>query len=161
MGHTHEYATRTEWTGNTGSGTARYDAYVRRHTTSAAGRPDLPASSDPAFRGDADRWNPELLLVAALSQCHMLSYLHRCALGGVTVMAYVDDAVGTMREDGRGGGRFEAVTLRPVVTVAAAAMADRAQALHAEAAARCFIAASVDFPVGHEPAVVVAEPAAA
>ena len=114
------------------------------------GRPPIAGSSDPAFRGDPERWNPELLLVAALSQCHLLSYLHRCAVNGVTVTAYSDRAAGVMREADDGGGRFEEVVLRPVVT------AERAEALHREASERCFIAASVNFPVRHEPRTMVA-----
>jgi organic hydroperoxide reductase OsmC/OhrA len=147
----HAYETRTTWTGDRGQGTADYRGYDRTHDTMAPGRPAIPSSSDPAFRGDSDRWNPELLLVAALSQCHMLSYLHRCALSGVVVTGYEDTAEGVMVETADGGGHFEEVVLRPVVTVAEPGMVERAQSLHHDAAARCFIAASVNFPVRHEP----------
>ncbi len=158
MSRTHTYAITTTWTGNRGEGTSDYRAYGRDHDLDTDGRPTLAASSDPAFRGDADRWNPELLLVAALSQCHLLAYLHCCAVGGVVVTGYVDEASGTMAEAPGGGGRFEEVVLRPEVTVADAAMADDALALHHEAAAQCFIAASVSFPVRHEPRVLVGRP---
>lgn len=157
MERTHTYRTSTEWTGAAGVGTVAYRAYGRSHVTRAEGRPDLPGSSDPVFRGDASRWNPELLLVAALSQCHLLQYLHLCASRGVTVLAYEDNASGTMVEDGVGGGRFTRVELSPVVRVASDEMVDLAAALHSEAAARCFIASSVDFPVTHRPLVEVAE----
>jgi organic hydroperoxide reductase OsmC/OhrA len=110
-------------------------------------------SSDPAFRGEAARWNPELELLAALSQCHLLSYLHVCATAGVVVTGYVDDAEGTMAEDSDGGGRFTEAVLRPRVTVATADMIESATALHEEASAKCFIANSVNFPVRHEPTV--------
>ena len=156
MGRRHHYETRTVWTGDRGEGTASYRGYDRAHETSAAGRPVLASSSDPAFRGDADRWNPELLLVAALSQCHMLSYLHHCAVSGVTVVAYEDEAAGTMAQEGD-GGRFEEVVLRPQVTVAEPGMVERAAALHEDASRTCFIAASVNFPVRHEPRIVVRE----
>jgi organic hydroperoxide reductase OsmC/OhrA len=155
MPRTHSYATHTVWTGDRGEGTAGYRGYARTHDTSAPGRPAIPSSSDPAFRGDADRWNPELLLVAALSQCHMLSYLHRCAIGGVVVTGYEDTAEGVMSETEDGGGHFDEVVLRPLVTVAEAGMAERAQELHHEAAQLCFIAASVNFPVRHEPRALV------
>jgi organic hydroperoxide reductase OsmC/OhrA len=88
----------------------------------------------------------------------MLQYLHRCAIGGVVVTAYSDDATGTMVEDKDDGGHFEEVVLRPVVAVADAAMVERAEQLHEEASRRCFIASSVNFPVGHEPKIVVATP---
>ena len=155
MPRTHHYATALRWTGDRGTGTSGYRDYDRTHEVRAPGKPVLPGSSDRAFFGEADRWNPEELLVAALSACHLLAYLHRAVLAGVVVTDYTDDAAGSMAEDGDGGGRFTEVVLRPVVTVADAAMTESAQALHAEAAARCFIARSVAFPVRHEPRVVV------
>jgi organic hydroperoxide reductase OsmC/OhrA len=156
MARRHEYETETTWTGDRGQGTASFRAYDRHYETTAPGRPAIAGSSDPAFRGDPERWNPELLLVAALSQCHLLSFLHRCAVNDVVVTGYRDRAAGVMAENADGGGRFEEVVLRPVVTVADAAMADRTEALHGEAAALCFIAASVNFPVRHEPQTRVA-----
>ena len=152
----HCYSTRTEWTGNLGAGTAGYRAYSRDHVLSAAGRPDLPGSSDPAFRGDASRWNPEDLLVASLSSCHMLWYLHLCAEAKITVLSYSDDATGTMVEAETGGGRFTAAVLRPVVTIEAGGDLALAAALHEDAHRLCFIANSVNFPVAIEPTVSVA-----
>lgn len=156
MAGRHRYETSLRWTGNRGTGTASYRGYDRTHEVYTAGRPPLAGSSDPVFRGDADRWNPEQLLVAALSQCHLLQYLHRAAVAGVVVTAYTDTATGTMVEDGAGGGRFTEVVLRPVVTVAGPDMSATALAVHEQAHAMCFIAASVNFPVRHEPAVRVA-----
>lgn len=152
----HSYDVTTVWTGNTGSGTSGYRDYARSLEVSTSGRATLPGSSDPAFRGDPTRWNPELLLLAALGECHLLSYLHVCVEAGVVVSAYRDDASATMVEDGAGGGRFTGAVLRPQVTVADAAMVERATAMHAEASARCFIAASVGFAVRHEPVVTAA-----
>jgi organic hydroperoxide reductase OsmC/OhrA len=156
MERRHDYEVSTVWTGNRGQGTANYRAYDRSHESSTPGRPPISASSDPAFRGDADRWNPELLLVAALSQCHLLSYLHLCAVGGVVVVDYRDRAAGTMAET-EAGGHFVEVVLRPVVTVESAAMVEGAERLHEEASERCFIASSVNFPVRHEPRTLVAD----
>jgi organic hydroperoxide reductase OsmC/OhrA len=150
MARTHTYAITTTWTGNRGQGTADYRAYGRDHDLDADGRPTLAASSDPAFRGDANRWNPELLLVAALSDCLLLAYLHLCATNGVVVTGYRDRAAGTMEQVGD-GGRFTEVVLRPIVTVAAESMIDTANALHDDAHASCFIATSVNFPVRTEP----------
>jgi organic hydroperoxide reductase OsmC/OhrA len=152
----HTYETEVVWTGNLGTGTDTYRSYRRTHEVSAAGVPTIAGSSDPHFRGDADRWNPELLLLAALSQCHLLSYLHVCAVGGVVVTAYTDHATGTMEETGDGGGHFTRALLRPQVEVASPEMADKALALHAEAHRLCFIAGSVNFPVDHEATVTVA-----
>ena len=155
MARTHRYQTTVTWTGNRGTGTSGYKAYGRDHDVTAASVPPLAGSSDRAFHGDRDRWNPELLLTAALSQCHLLSYLHVCAEAGVVVTGYTDDAVGTMAETAGGGGHFTEVVLRPRVTVSEAGMTEAALRLHAEASARCFIAASVNFPVRHEPEVTV------
>lgn len=146
----HTYAITTTWTGNRGEGTAHYRSYGRDHDLAAPGRPILSASSDPAFRGDAERWNPELLLVAALSDCHLLSYLHLCAVNGVIVTGYRDEASGLMEQIGD-GGRFTEVVLRPVVTVAEESMIAPANALHEQAHANCFIASSVNFEVRTEP----------
>jgi organic hydroperoxide reductase OsmC/OhrA len=153
----HHYAVTVSWTGNRGTGTSGYRDYGRDHDISAGELPVILGSSDPAFRGDKGRWNPELELLAALSQCHMLSYLHVCAVAGVVVTGYVDTAEGTMAEDGDGGGRFTEAVLRPQVTVAAPDMIDAAIALHDEASAKCFIAASVNFPVRHEPTATVGD----
>ncbi len=147
-----------DWTGNRGEGTATYRAYDRSHTITAEGRPPIPGSSDPAFRGDPSRYNPEDLLVASLSACHMLWYLHLCAAAGVVVTAYRDDAEGVMREEPDGGGRFVEVVLQPSVTVRTPEMVEAASRLHAEAHRRCFIANSVNFPVRHEARVAADGP---
>ncbi|ABP56413.1 OsmC family protein [Salinispora tropica] len=158
MNRTHTYEIATTWTGDRGRGTADYRAYDRSYDTVSPGRPLLAGSADPAFRGDPRQWNPELLLVASLSQCHLLWYLHLCAVNEVVVVGYHDAAHGTMREDGTGAARFTDVLLRPVVTVTDVDMVKRATKLHVEANARCFIAASVSFPVRHEARTTVRLP---
>ena len=148
---THDYALAVSWTGNLGHGTANAAAYDRDHLVTAPGKPDLSASSDPSFRGNPERWNPEELLVASLSSCHMLWYLGLAAASHVTVTDYVDSPTGVMTEQSDGSGQFVEVTLAPVVTVAESSMVTRAEELHAEAAAKCFIARTVNFPVRHNP----------
>ncbi|GAA2595300.1 OsmC family protein [Actinomadura fulvescens] len=157
MPKTHHYALEVTWTGNTGTGTSGYRAFGRDHVVAAAGKPDLLGSADPAFRGDPARWNPEELLVAALSQCHMLWYLHLCAGAKITVTAYADRPYGTMLETPDGGGHFQEVVLRPHVTITDPADADHAVALHERAHEMCFIARSVNFKVHHEPTVSAPE----
>ncbi len=156
MGTEHRYEVIVEWTGNQGSGTSGYRAYERSHVLRAAGKSsEIAGSSDPAFRGDRSRWNPEELLVGSLSACHKLWYLHVCAIGKVTVIAYTDSAEGFMAADADGGGQFSRVVLRPEVTIAAGSDPARAAALHEEAHRMCFIARSVNFPVIVEPSVRV------
>jgi organic hydroperoxide reductase OsmC/OhrA len=148
----HRYETTVTWTGNTGTGTSGYRNYERAHEVTVDGKPPIPGSSDPAFRGDAARWNPEELLVASLSQCHMLWFLHLCATNGLVVTEYRDHAAGMMAETADGGGQFQQVMLRPQVRFAAPGHADRARPLHEQAHKLCFIASSVNFPVHCEPA---------
>ncbi len=154
-GAEHTYRTRVAWTGNRGSGTSHYKAYGRDYDVIVEGRPAIKGSADPAFLGDANRHNPEDLLVASLSACHMLWYLHLASEAGIRVQAYSDDAVGSMTVTAGGGGHFTEVVLRPLVTVDANSDPDLADALHERAHARCFIANSVCFPVKCEPRVVV------
>jgi organic hydroperoxide reductase OsmC/OhrA len=154
---THRYAVIVKWTGNTGTGTSSYRSYGRQHEIfGETGKPPIPGSSDPAFRGDPARWNPEELLVAALSACHKLWYLHLCAEAGIVVVAYVDHAQGLMEETQDGSGSFQRVILRPQITVAPGSDTEKARELHEAAHAKCFIARSVNFPVQHEPEISVA-----
>jgi organic hydroperoxide reductase OsmC/OhrA len=147
----HRYAIRLDWTGNEGTGTSAYRAYSRAHEIGAPGKPAIAGSSDPAFRGDPARWNPEELLIASLSACHQLWYLHLCADAGIVVQEYSDDASGVMIEQPDGAGQFESVTLRPRAKLARGADEQAARKLHHEAAKMCFIARSVSFRVDHEP----------
>ena len=110
---THQYTTHLDWTGNTGEGTATYKSYRRDFTVASAAKPPISGSSDPAFRGDPSRYNPEELLVASLSCCHMLWYLHLCSVNGIIVLSYTDDATGTMEENPDGSGQFTSVSLNP------------------------------------------------
>ncbi len=151
MGKQHHYATTVRWTGNRGTGTSSYKAYSRDHEISAPGKPVIPGSSDPAFHGDPGRYNPEDALVASLSACHMLWYLHLAAVNHIVVVDYVDQAQGTMEESADGGGRFTEVTLKPLITVLPGADLKLARELHHEAHHKCFIASSVNFPVKCEP----------
>lgn len=152
----HHYAIRLQWQGNRGTGTSGYREYGRQHTISADGKPSIEGSADRTFHGNADRWNPEELLLAALSQCHMLSYLHVAVSHGIVVTDYTDAPIGTMVETSDGGGRFSSVVLRPRVTVASADDLETAVACHREASLTCFIANSVNFPVTHEPTALLA-----
>lgn len=142
----HHYAVSVEWTGNRGEGTANYRAYTRDHIIRSNGKPDIVGSSDPAFLGDAQRWNPEDLLIASASACHKLWYLHLCADAGICVIAYRDDASGTLTEDAN-GGKITKIVLRPQVTITAEGDTDRALTLHHEAHRLCYIANSLTVPV--------------
>jgi organic hydroperoxide reductase OsmC/OhrA len=145
----HRYDANLIWDGNRGDGTSDYATYGREYRVLVAGKQALRGSADAAFRGDGGLHNPEDLFVAAIAACHMLSYLALCAKHRIAVTAYEDRPTGTMREDGRGGGRFEEVVLHPIVTVADPALVDRARRLHDRAHELCFIASSCSVPIRH------------
>ena len=151
MSKQHNYAVAVKWTGNRGSGTTDYRAYDRSHTISVAGKGEILASSDTPFMGDNTKYNPEDMLVASLSSCHMLWYLHLCADAGIVVTDYTDNATGILTQSPTGGGHFTEVTLHPVVTITDASMIEKANGLHKKANEMCFIANSCNFPVRHEP----------
>ena len=153
-GREHRYRVDVRWTGNTGTGTSSYKDYSRDHAIAAGSsydKPVIPGSSDPAFRGDPTRWNPEELYVAAVSACHKLWYLHLCAVAGIVVTDYLDEAEGVMVENASGGGEFAQVTLRPHITLTRAADIETARKLHQEAHAKCFIANSIKTPIDVDP----------
>ncbi len=149
MSKDHHYKVSVKWTGNLGTGTSNYKGYSRNHLIQVEGKPPVESSSDPAFRGDPNRYNPEEMMVAALSSCHMLWYLHFCAEAGIIVTSYIDYAEGTMVEDLSGSGRFTEVILKPSISLANMQMMDQANALHAKANQFCFIANSCNFSVKH------------
>jgi len=143
----HTYRSELEWTGNDGQGTKTYTSYRRDHVIRVNDKPPIPGSSDPSFRGDKTRYNPEELLVASLSSCHLLWYLHLCAVNHITVLEYRDSAEGVMRENQDGSGEFIGVTLKPQVRIAEANKTAEADDLHHQAHLLCFISRSVNFPV--------------
>lgn len=143
----HDYTLKVVWTGNLGDGTGSYRGYARDHVISAPGKPDLHGSADPAYQGDVSRWNPEELLLASLSACHQLWFLHLCAEAGVVVRDYVDEPLGEMQTDSSGSGQFTKVTLRPRVGIENTSMQTQLSDLHSQAHKLCFIARSVNFPV--------------
>lgn len=153
----HEFQCRLVWTGAAKGGTVDYDTYSREYRIDGAGKKhSISGTAAPAFRGDEALWNPEEMLVAALSACHWLTYAALCVRARITVITYEDDASGTMaKADGK--VRFTEVVLRPRVTISAGD-AERARALHEKAHAYCFIANSVNFPVRHEPTIQIAAP---
>lgn len=151
----HSYEVAVRWTGDRGTGTSGYRDYGRDHTISAAGKQDVAGSADPAFRGDRDRWNPEELVLAALAQCHMMSYLYVAVQRGFTVVDYQDSASASLDVHRDGTGELTGATLRPVVTILEADRVEDAEAAHAEANRLCFVARSVAFPVHHTPVTKV------
>jgi len=156
MNKAHHYSLLVTWTGNTGEGTKDYRSYERSHSISIENKTTIEASSDPSFRGDITKHNPEELFVASISTCHMLWYLHLCADAGIVVTEYVDNATGTMTETSNGGGRFTEVILYPKVTISNEAVSVKALELHHKANELCYIANSCNFPILHRPEIIVA-----
>ncbi len=154
MARRHTYKTSVFWTGDRGEGTQGYRSYSREFDISCNGKPVIKGSADPNYMGDASRHNPEDLLLASLSSCHMLWYLHLCAASKVVVIAYEDHAEGVMEVGPDGSGQFVSATLRPRVVISPHSDVVRAERLHEKANALCFVARSVNFPVEHEPEIL-------
>lgn len=154
---THHYELDITWTGDTGTGTSGYRDYARSHEISAPGKPTIPGTADPAFRGVPEHWNPEELLVASLSQCHMLWVLALCAQSGVIVTGYRDHPSGVMAQTEDGGGHFTEVVLRPTLHITDAGLAGALPEIHERAHGLCFIANSVNFAVTCRPEVVIGD----
>ena len=151
MNGQHNYKLTLQWTGNTGTGTSGYKEYERSHSILVDNKVEIAGSSDSAFRGDKSKHNPEDLLVASVSACHMLWYLHLCAVAGIIVTEYIDNATGTMTETADGGGKFTEITLNPTITITDISAQEKANELHKKANELCFIANSINFPVQHKP----------
>ena len=145
----HNYTSRVEWTGNRGTGTSGYRDYDRNWTVATPGKPPIACSNDPLLGGDPTLHNPEDLLLASLAACHMLWYLHYASVAGITVLGYRDDPVGRGESTPDGAGRFLAATLRPHIALAPGSDVAAADAIHADIHKVCFIARSVNFPVGY------------
>jgi len=155
MSKEHFYKAKIRWTGNLGAGTSEYTAYSRNHEISGEGGKDkILASADPIYRGEASRYNPEELVVAAIAGCHMLWYLHLCADAGVVVVDYEDEPVGTLTEFDDGNGKFAEAVICPRVTITKDSDAEKAMELHEKAHEFCFIANSMNFPVRFEPTII-------
>lgn len=149
----HNYLLHLKWSDSEDTETLVYRKFTRDHVISSKGKPEIIASSDPSFRGNPERYNPEEMLVASAASCHMLSYLHLCAIHKIMVVEYTDNATGKMVETAGGGGRFEEIALNPVIVVTQKSMIEKAIELHHQANKLCFIANSLNFPVKHFPVV--------
>ena len=147
----HQYKVTITWTGNKGEGTSNYKAYERSHSVSVEEKAEILCSSDPSFRGDKTKYNPEELFLSSLSGCHMLWFLHFCSVEGINVVSYEDHAEGLMVEAANGSGYFKEVTLKPHVVITDKTKIAQANELHHKANQYCFIANSCNFPVSHQP----------
>jgi len=155
MKRAHKYTIEVKWTGNLGMGTESYTSYTRNHQIKKEGGHVIAGSSDPTFRGAPERYNPEELLLSTLSSCHMLMYLHFCAVNKITVTEYIDQPEGIMKEEENGSGRFTLATLKPTIKIVEPEKVEKAKSLHDQAHEYCFIANSVNFPINVAPNIIV------
>jgi len=148
-----EHRTQVHWA--RGQAPFTYETYDRTHRWRFNGGRELDASAAPEFRGRADLPNPEEALVAALSSCHMLTFLALAARRRLVVDAYEDDAVGHMEKNADGKLAITRVELRPRVTFSGEKQptAEELGRLHEAAHRECFIANSVKTEVSVVPAV--------
>ena len=149
----HIYNVEIIWTGNLGEGTKAYDSYSRNHTIGADNKTIINGSADSEFRGDPNKYNPEELLLASISSCHMLWYLHLCTTNEISVNYYADNPQGNMSINSNGGGQFTSVILRPKIIINDKNKKTLAESLHAKAHHKCFISNSVNFPIPINPSI--------
>lgn len=157
MNTRHNYKIATKWTGNQGTGTSNYKDFERSYTIQIENKANILGSSDPEFRGDRTKHNPEELLLASVSSCHMLWYLHLCSEAKIIVTDYIDDATAILQETENGNGKFTSITLNPIVTITNQSMVDLAIELHNKANEFCFVANSLNLKVNHQPELKVSE----
>jgi organic hydroperoxide reductase OsmC/OhrA len=121
-----------------------YKTYSRDHVWIANGN-EIPASATPAYLGNPNRVDPEAALVAALSSCHMLTFLAVAAMKGFVVESYEDEAVGHLEKNAAGKMAITRVQLRPRIVFGGPKQpsAEDLDALHDKAHRECFIANSV------------------
>lgn len=156
MAKQHDYTARIEWTGNRGEGTRTYRGYDRTWDVATPGKPVIHCSNDPLLGGDPGLPNPEDLLLASLSACHMLWYLHLASAAGIVVHAYRDNPEGVGETSPNGAGRFLSAILKPDILVDAGTDLAEAEAIHHRVHQFCFIARSVNFPVEYAPTFATA-----
>lgn len=153
MSKLQEYKSKLYWTGNKGTGTSAYKAYDRTWRLEIDGKPKIDCSNDPILGGDPSKYNPEDMLISALSSCHMLWYLHLCSQAGVVVLSYADEPVGYGELEATGKGKFTSAILRPKIEITPESDAKAALEIHEQIHEYCFIARSVNFPVTYEPEI--------
>ena len=156
MAKLHDYAALISWTGDRGQGTRTYRGYDRTWRIATAGKLPIDCSNDPLLGGDPSKPNPEDLVLASLSACHMLWYLHFASEAGIVVRGYQDAPIGVGETGPRGEGRFVRATLRPTITVEPGADLAKADSLHHKVHDYCFIARSVNFPIEYQATYVEA-----
>ena len=141
----HKFETQVQWTGNLGAGTKTYTSYSRDHAIFGKDKKEvIGASSDPIFRGDKSKYNPEELFLASIASCHMLWYLHLCADQGITVTNYKDSPIAELLLSEDGSGKIENIILQPQILIKEKSLIDLATKLHQDAHHFCFIASSVN-----------------
>jgi organic hydroperoxide reductase OsmC/OhrA len=150
MPKTHDFTAQIVWTGDRGEGTKHYRGYDRTWRIATPGKAPIECSNDPMLGGDPSKPNPEDLLIASLSACHMLWYLHLASNAGIVVKGYEDTPLGVGETGSRGEGRFVRAVLRPRIRVVRGADLVRADSIHHDVHNFCFIARSVNFPVSYE-----------
>lgn len=142
---------KTKWFSKKGESTLSAKTYSRNHTITIKGKSEpLKVSSAKIFKGDAALYNPEDLLLSALSSCHMMSYFYVCSQNGIEVLSYEDNAEGFLEVDKNGKGQFVKVVLKPKIVVSKTEMIALAESLHQQASELCFIANSCNFPIEHQ-----------
>ncbi len=158
----HIFAVTVTWDGpnpNRAGAPARR-SHSRTHTITADGPGEILGSAARVFHGDVDRWNPEQLLISAVAQCHMMTFLYLAQQAGLAVVEYTGPAAGVLTIDLDGiGGEFSSITLSPSVVILSNTDALQVEAtvaeIHNKVEQYCFIARSVRAPIMVHPTTTV------
>lgn len=151
----HRFNLQLSWTLAESKDNPKAYRTARNHQVKVAGKTVLDISAAKAFKGDPSLHNPEDLLLASLTSCHLMSYLYCCKQNNIVVLSYTDDSEATLEVNNDGSGRITKVVLNPVIEITDASQYELAIALHKKANELCFIANSCNFPVEHYPTIHV------
>ena len=143
----HKYQLKLNWTGGSEIDAIQND---RMYEVLIDRKPTIYGSADKPFFGDPEKYNPEDLLLAALSACHMMSFMYVCRKLGIKVYHYEDHATGLLKINQDGTGQFEFAELKPKVKADHMPDGMIFKELNSRAAKLCFIKRSINFTVNYK-----------
>ena len=152
MSNEYIYKIGLEWKGKLITDTKKKLRYERLYELSFNNKPNLLGSADATFHGDDTLYNPEEMLLSALSSCYMMSFFYLCGLKNIKIKSYSDNPFGIVKVNPNGSGQFKEVTLQPSITIKACDVHETEQAL-INAHDYCFIARSCNFNILHSPII--------
>ncbi|WP_066220794.1 OsmC family protein [Formosa haliotis] len=153
MSSTFQFKIYNQWNSESAQDEKKAGGSLKTHQVFLEDGKHMEVSAAKPFKGDASKYNPEELLMAALSSCHFMSYKYVCDKAGILIKGYKDEVEGVLVLNADGSGAFTKITLKPTVILHDISQRDLAITLHDEASKLCFIANSCAFPIVYKPAI--------